>query len=127
MLTEFTKIHSQQQLLREAMKALTIAAEASTHALGMLAGDPDFEDDVDEHKGDELGDTSAPEWISLGRFKGRDPSGSLPHEDDEDDDSDTGGDEAEPNFAKPPRAYGAGCEISDTDFGAEEAGEQEQF
>lgn len=96
MLPEHTKIHRQQQLLREAMKALTIAAEASTHALNVLAGDPDFEEsEADESDGTDLGDVSVPEWHSLGRFKGRAPTASLPHEDSEDgdplEDDDPGG------------------------------------
>lgn len=67
-----------------------------------------------------------PEWHTLGRHKNRSYTGTIPHEDAEDDDSDCGSDEGEPDFAKPLCGGGPGCIISDSDYGGEEAGERDE-
>jgi hypothetical protein len=47
--------------------------------------------------------------------------------DDEESDEDQGHDEAEPDFLSRFRGEGPGCLIADNDYGAEEAGEREEF
>lgn len=78
------------------------------------------EDDFIDHEGHGLpgcpvsdpGEYAAPETAAKGQ---REFKRSLPHEDAEDDEGggDTSGDEGEPDFGKPPKGYGAGCQISD--------------
>lgn len=81
-------------------------------------------------------DRTLPEWhtlpardrraeVAMGRMMGGRWSD---HEDDEEDDGpDSSGDEAEPDFRARIRGYGPGCQISDSDYGGEEAGERDEI
>lgn len=93
------------------------------------------EDDFMHHAGDrqvgcpvaDPGEYAWPEWQSRGRHKNPEWRGTLPHEDAEDDDPDTGQDEAEPDMRAGIAGYGPGCIISDPDKGAEDEGEIETW
>ena len=69
------------------------AAQALIDLLNALGGDPEAEpDDPLESNGDDLGDTSWPEFHTLGRHKAVSLRQSLPNEDFEDDDPAEDGD-----------------------------------
>lgn len=74
--------------------------------------DADLELHGDEQDTDGDGDDQA--WIEWSAMRGSQKAGPNigGHEDDEDTDSDHGGDEAEPDFAKV-WGHGAGCELAD--------------
>jgi hypothetical protein len=125
--------------------AIEKAVEAFIARLDEMDGDPELEDsEASETAIDEKGryldereigfgadgrpctwvrtednEHAATEWHTRGRHKEPGPSqmpGAYADEDSEDDDPDHGGDEAEPDFRRPPPGYGPGCEIADSDF-----------
>jgi hypothetical protein len=118
-------------------RTIELLAEMFVGFLDIIEPEPDcettdLEDDFVEHvengPGCEVADAGGHSWIerkdqTRDPFAGHGPSTIGAHEDAEDEDSDCGDDEGEPNFAKPPRGYGPGCTISDSDYGGEEAGE----
>jgi hypothetical protein len=101
------------------IKEIGAAVEALIDLLNKAAGDPDLEDNGDaELDGTDQGDTSCPEWLSLGRYKVTELTRSLPDEDVEDDDGDGECTDDEPAFDARSRAIangnhsGPGCIIS---------------
>lgn len=97
--------------------------------------DPDLEqDDPTENNGDDVGDMAWVEWTTMRGSQKAGPNIIVGFNEDIEDDEgggDTSGDEGEPNFNPdkrfPTRLYGPGCEISDSDYGGEEAGEPEHY
>lgn len=122
------------------------AIEALMERLDRMDGDPDLERDMSDYEPDDdaKGDTAWIEWHSRGRHMqgafgaelvARNRYGTMLREDDEDDDPlEANGDETDGNFAEDePCAefalmrHGPGCIYSDSDKGAEEEGEREEY
>ena len=107
----------------EAAREIGDTVEGLIQFLDEISGDPDLEDNDDreadtsdyEPDDDAQGDTSWTEWHTRGRHKDNPgvttKDGRQLHEDYEDDDSDHGLDEGEPNYIAVSDG-GAGCPIA---------------
>lgn len=148
MADNLTRLRPEPQFSQEQLALIATAAGAMVNAglqlLDVLGGDPDVEDATDvedegiqpQHlrNGGVSCQVSDPSEYSLEERHGKQPElkQSPIHEDHEEDDPQGEVTDDEPGFDKGSRAianctgHGAGCIISDPDYGGEEAGEPEE-